>query len=186
MKTAKKRPTPSEKSLANLKPIRSSEEARRYGAIGNKKKKELKERKKLLLDDIREVVTAEIAVPKALYESLRELSVPIKRTETIDKVVFYRALLKSIKDGNADQLLKIAEFAGMRFTEEETNASAMTPDTEMMLSTIFAQGRKVEPKQPESASTAESANGADGAAKTEGASGTHAAEPSITVFSGLG
>ena len=74
----------------------------------------------------------------------------------------------------------------MRFTEEETPASTMTPDTELMLSTLFAQGRKVEPKQPESAATAESANGADGAAKTEGASGTHAAEPSITVFSGLG
>ena len=49
MKTAKKRPTPSEKSLANLKPIRSSEEARRYGAIGNEKKKELKENMVLLV-----------------------------------------------------------------------------------------------------------------------------------------
>jgi hypothetical protein len=29
-------------------------------------------------------------------------------------VLFYRALLKAIKDGNADQLLKIAEFAGFR------------------------------------------------------------------------
>ena len=82
--------------------------------------------------------------------------------------------------------MKIAEFAGMKFTEEETPASTMTPDTELMLSTLFAQGRKVEPKQPESAATDEAANGADGAAKTEGASGTHAAEPSITVFSGLG
>jgi hypothetical protein len=71
----------------------------------------------------------------------------------------------------------------MKFTEEETQASTMTPDTELMLSTLFAQGRKVEPKQPE---PAEAVNGADGAAKTEGASGTHAAEPSITVFSGLG
>ena len=149
-------------------------------------KKELKERKKLLLDDIREVVTAEIAVPKALYESLRELSVPIKRTETIDKVVFYRALLKSIKDGNADQLLKIAEFAGMRFTEEETNTSAMTPDTEMMLSTIFAQGRKVEPKQPKS-NAVDKADGessaSDESANDEGAAHS---EPAITVFSGLG
>lgn len=186
MKTAKKRPTPSEKSLANLKPIRSSEEARRYGAIGNEKKKELKERKKLLLDDIREVVTAEIAVPKALYESLRELSVPIKRTETIDKVVFYRALLKSIKDGNADQLLKIAEFAGMRFTEEETNTSAMTPDTEMMLSTIFAQGRKVEPKQPKS-NAVDKADGESSASNEQvNDEGAAHSEPAITVFSGLG
>lgn len=169
-----------------MKPIRSSERAKKLSALGLKKRLENKDRKKLLLDNIREVVTAEIAVPKALYDSLKELNVPIQRKDTIDKVVFYRALLRAIKEGNADQLLKIAEFAGMKFTEEETTASTMTPDTELMLSTLFAQGRKVEPKQPESVAPDESANGADGAAKTEGASGTHAAEPSITVFSGLG
>lgn len=169
-----------------MKPIRSSERAKKLSALGLKKRLENKDRKKLLLDDIREVVTAEIAVPKALYDSLKELNVPIQRKDTIDKVVFYRALLRAIKEGNADQLLKIAEFAGMKFTEEETPASTMTPDTELMLSTLFAQGRKVEPKQPEPVAPAEAVNGADGAAKTEGASGTHAAEPSITVFSGLG
>ena len=181
-----RRTKPSAKEIANLKPIRSSERAKKLSALGLKKRLENKDRKKLLLDDIREVVTAEIAVPKALYDSLKELNVPIQRKDTIDKVVFYRALLRAIKEGNADQLLKIAEFAGMKFTEEETQTSTMTPDTELMLSTLFAQGRKVEPKQPESAATAEAANGADGAAKTECASGTHAAEPSITVFSGLG
>ena len=169
-----------------MKPIRSSERAKKLSALGLKKRLENKDRKKLLLNDIREVVTAEIAVPKALYDSLKELNVPIQRKDTIDKVVFYRALLRAIKEGNADQLLKIAEFAGMKFTEEETQTSTMTPDTELMLSTLFAQGRKVEPKQPESAATSEAANDADGSAKTEGASGTHAAEPSITVFSGLG
>ena len=166
-----------------MKPIRSSERAKKLSALGLKKRLENKDRKKLLLDDIREVVTAEIAVPKALYDSLKELNVPIQRKDTIDKVVFYRALLRAIKEGNADQLLKIAEFAGMRFTEEETQTSTMTPDTEMMLSTLFAQGRKVEPKQPESVASAEAVNGS---AKTEGAGETHAAEPSITVFSGLG
>lgn len=177
---------PSAREIANLRPIRSSERAKELSALALKKRLENKDRKKLLLDDIREVVTAEIAVPKALYESLKELNVPIQRKDTIDKVVFYRALLRAIKEGNADQLLKIAEFAGMRFTEEETPASTMTPDTELMLSTLFAQGRKVEPKQPESAATAEAVNGADGAAKTEGAGETNDAEPSITVFSGLG
>ncbi len=175
----KKRPKPNAKSLANLKPIRTSEEARRRGAIGNKVKQELKDRKKLLLDDIREVVTAEIAVPDELYKSLKEYSVPIKRTETIDKVVFYRALLKAIKDGNAEQLLKIAEFAGMKFTEEKVETSAMTPDTELMLSTLFAQGRKVTPPPTETqAAEEEMASGE--------AAGASPAEPTITVFSGLG
>ena len=173
---------PSAREIANLKPIRSSERAKELSALGMKKRLENKDRKKLLLDDIREVVTSEIAVPKALYESLKELNVPIQRKDTIDKVVFYRALLRAIKEGNADQLLKIAEFAGMKFRDDdEGSATSMTPDTELMLSTLFAQGRKVEPpKQPEAVT------GADGAANTEGASGTNAAEPSITVFSGLG
>ena len=177
---------PNPKSLANLKPFKTSEEAREHGRRGAMKTIERREQKKKLLDDIHEVVTVKIKVPEPLYQSLKGYGVPITRKESIDKVVFYRALLKAIKDGNADQLLKIAEFAGMKFTEEETTASTMTPDTELMLSTLFAQGRKVEPKQPESVAPAESSNGADGAAKTEGASGTHAAEPSITVFSGLG
>ena len=177
---------PNPKSLANLKPFKTSEEAREHGRRGAMKTIERREQKKKLLDDIHEVVTVKIKVPEPLYQSLKGYGVPITRKESIDKVVFYRALLKAIKDGNADQLLKIAEFAGMKFTEEETTASTMTPDTELMLSTLFAQGRKVEPKQPESVAPAESANGADGAANTEGANGTNSAEPSITVFSGLG
>lgn len=171
---------PNPKSLANLKPFKTSEEAREHGRRGAMKTIERREQKKKLLDDIHEVVTVKIKVPEPLYQSLKGYGVPITRKESIDKVVFYRALLKAIKDGNADQLLKIAEFAGMRFTEEETQASTMTPDTELMLSTLFAQGRKVEPKQPEAV------NGADSAAKTEGAGETNSAEPSITVFSGLG
>ena len=178
---------PSAREIANLKPIRNRERAKELSALGLKKRLENKDRKKLLLDDIREVVTAEIAVPKALYDSMRELHVPIKAKETIDKVVFYRALLRAIKEGNADQLLKIADFAGMRFSEEETNASAMTPDTEMMLSTIFAQGRKVEPKQPKSNAVDKSSDG-ESSASNESANDESAAhsEPAITVFSGLG
>ena len=147
--------------------------------------KNLPELIKLLLKFFN-VVTERIKVPEPLYQQLKGLGIKITRLERVDKLIFYRALLKALKDGEADRLLKIAEFAGMKFTEEETPASTMTPDTELMLSTLFAQGRKVEPKQPESVEPSESANGAEGAAKTEGASGTNASEPSITVFSGLG
>lgn len=170
----------------NLVPIRDHETAVMMGKRGAEAKKSQKQQKQMLLADIHDVVTERIKVPEPLYQQLKGLGIKITRLERVDKLIFYRALLKALKDGEADRLLKIAEFAGMRFTEEETPASTMTPDTELMLSTLFAQGRKVEPKQPESVAPAESANGADGAAKTEGASGTNAAEPSITVFSGLG
>ena len=170
----------------NLVPIRDHETAVMMGKRGAEAKKSQKQQKQMLLADIHDVVTERIKVPEPLYQQLKGLGIKITRLERVDKLIFYRALLKALKDGEPDRLLKIAEFAGMRFTEEETTASTMTPDTELMLSTLFAQGRKVEPKQPESVAPAEAANGADGAAKTEGASGTHAAEPSITVFSGLG
>ena len=170
----------------NLVPIRDHETAVMMGKRGAEAKKSQKQQKQMLLADIHDVVTERIKVPEPLYQQLKGLGIKITRLERVDKLIFYRALLKALKDGEADRLLKIAEFAGMKFTEEETPASTMTPDTELMLSTLFAQGRKVEPKQPESVAPAESANGADGAAKTEGVSGTNAAEPSITVFSGLG
>ena len=172
---------PNPKSLANLKPFKTSEEAREHGRRGAMKTIERREQKKKLLDDIHEVVTVKIKVPEPLYQSLKGYGVPITRKESIDKVVFYRALLKAIKDGNADQLLKIAEFAGMKFTEEETTASTMTPDTELMLSTRFAQGRKVE-LPPQVEATAEG----DAELRANGDGGSAPAEPSITVFSGLG
>ena len=164
----------------NLVPIRDHETAVMMGKRGAEAKKSQKQQKQMLLADIHDVVTERIKVPEPLYQQLKGLGIKVTRLERVDKLIFYRALLKALKDGEADRLLKIAEFAGMKFTEEETTASTMTPDTELMLSTLFAQGRKVEPKQPEAA------KGADGAAKTEGAGETNDAEPSITVFSGLG
>jgi hypothetical protein len=169
----------------NLVPIRDHETAVMMGKRGAEAKKSQKQQKQMLLADIHDVVTERIKVPEPLYQHLKGLGIKITRLERVDKLIFYRALLKALKDGEADRLLKIAEFAGMKFTEEETQASTMTPDTELMLSTLFAQGRKVEPKQPELVAPSESANGADGAANAEGESETHA-EPSITVFSGLG
>ena len=169
----------------NLVPIRDHETAVMMGKRGAEAKKSQKQQKQMLLADIHDVVTERIKVPEPLYQQLKGLGIKITRLERVDKLIFYRALLKALKDGEADRLLKIAEFAGMKFTEEETQTSTMTPDTELMLSTLFAQGRKVEPKQPEQVAPADAANGAEGAANAEGESETHA-EPSITVFSGLG
>ena len=169
----------------NLIPVHDHETAVMLGKKSAEARREKKNQKAMLLEDIKNTVTERIKVPEPLYQQLKGLGIKITRLERVDKLIFYRALLKALKDGEADRLLKIAEFAGMKFTEEETQTSTMTPDTELMLSTLFAQGRKVEPKHPESVAPAEAANGADGAANTEGESGTHA-EPSITVFSGLG
>lgn len=170
----------------NLVPIRDHETAVMMGKRGAEAKKSQKQQKQMLLADIHDVVTERIKVPEPLYQQLKGLGIKITRLERVDKLIFYRALLKALKDGEADRLLKIAEFAGMKFTEEETQSSAMTPDTEMMLSTIFAQGRKVEPKQPKS-NAVDKADG-ESSASNESANdeGAVHSEPAITVFSGLG
>ena len=170
----------------NLIPVHDHETAVMLGKKSAEARREKKNQKAMLLEDIKNTVTERIKVPEPLYQQLKGLGIKITRLERVDKLIFYRALLKALKDGEADRLLKIADFAGMRFTEEETNASAMTPDTEMMLSTIFAQGRKVEPKQPKS-NAVDKADG-ESSASNESANddGAVHSEPAITVFSGLG
>ena len=170
----------------NLVPIRDHETAVMMGKRGAEAKKSQKQQKQMLLADIHDVVTERIKVPEPLYQQLKGLGIKITRLERVDKLIFYRALLKALKDGEADRLLKIAEFAGMRFTEEETNASAMTPDTEMMLSTIFAQGRKVEPKQPKSNAVYKADGESSASNESANDEGPVHSEPAITVFSGLG
>lgn len=112
-----------ENSLSNLKVIRDSERASMLGKMGAEAKKIKQQRKMLLHDDISEIVLKKIKVPDALYNQLKQFGIKVEKTERLDRIVFYRALLKALKDGNSDQLLKIAEFAGMKslpiITEDE-------------------------------------------------------------------
>lgn len=166
----------------NLIPVHDHETAVMLGKRSAEARREKKNQKAMLLEDIKNTVTERIKVPEPLYQQLKGLGIKITRLERVDKLIFYRALLKALKDGEPDRLLKIAEFAGMKFRDDdEGSATSMTPDTELMLSTLFAQGRKVEPP-PQVEAPAEGE--ADLHANSEG--GSAPAEPSITVFSGLG
>lgn len=166
----------------NLIPVHDHETAVMLGKRSAEARREKKNQKAMLLEDIKNTVTERIKVPEPLYQQLKGLGIKITRLERVDKLIFYRALLKALKDGEPDRLLKIAEFAGMKFRDDdEGSATSMTPDTELMLSTLFAQGRKVEPPPQVEAP-------ADGDAEmhANGDGGSAPAEPSITVFSGLG
>ena len=101
-------------SLANLKVIRDSERASMLGKIGAEAKRIKQERKALLHDDISEIVLKQMNTPESLYRQLKEFGINIGKTERIDRIIFYRSLLKAIKDGNSEQLLRIADFAGMK------------------------------------------------------------------------
>lgn len=166
----------------NLIPVHDHETAVMLGKRSAEARREKKNQKAMLLEDIKNTVTERIKVPEPLYQTLKGLGIKITRLERVDKLIFYRALLKALKDGEPDRLLKIAEFAGMKFRDDdEGSATSMTPDTELMLSTLFAQGRKVEPP-PQVEAPAEG----DAELHANGEGGSAPAEPSITVFSGLG
>lgn len=166
----------------NLIPVHDHETAVMLGKRSAEARREKKNQKAMLLEDIKSTVTERIKVPEPLYLQLKGLGIKITRLERVDKLIFYRALLKALKDGEPDRLLKIAEFAGMKFRDDdEGSATSMTPDTELMLSTLFAQGRKVEPP-PQVEAPAEG----DAKMHANGEGGSAPAEPSITVFSGLG
>ncbi len=166
----------------NLIPVHDHETAVMLGKRSAEARREKKNQKAMLLEDIKNTVTERIKVPEPLYQTLKGLGIKITRLERVDKLIFYRALLKALKDGEPDRLLKIAEFAGMKFRDDdEGSATSMTPDTELMLSTLFAQGRKVEPP-PQVEAPAE----VDAELRSNGDGGSAPAEPSITVFSGLG
>ena len=166
----------------NLIPVHDHETAVMLGKRSAEARREKKNQKAMLLEDIKNTVTERIKVPEPLYQTLKGLGIKITRLERVDKLIFYRALLKALKDGEPDRLLKIAEFAGMKFRDDDEGAAtSMTPDTELMLSTLFAQGRKVEPP-PQVEAPAEG----DAELRANGDGGSAPAEPSITVFSGLG
>ena len=166
----------------NLIPVHDHETAVMLGKRSAEARREKKNQKAMLLEDIKNTVTERIKVPEPLYQQLKGLGIKITRLERVDKLIFYRALLKALKDGEPDRLLKIAEFAGMKFRDDdEGSATSMTPDTELMLSTLFAQGRKVEPPPQVEAPAV-----GDAELHANGDGGSAPAEPSITVFSGLG
>ena len=101
-------------SLANLKVIRDSERASMLGKIGAEAKRIKQERKALLHEDISEIVLKQMNTPESLYRQLKEFGINIGKKERIDRIIFYRSLLKAIKDGNSEQLLRIADFAGLK------------------------------------------------------------------------
>ena len=103
-----------EKSKQNLIPIRDSERARELAKRGAEAKKRKAQQREMLHQDIGDTITAEMAVPASIYEPLKKYGIRINKKERIDKVLFFRGLLKAIKDGNIDTLLKVAEFAGFK------------------------------------------------------------------------
>lgn len=104
----------------NLKPIRTHEQAVALAKKSAEAKKRKAAEKALLFADMSSTMVDEIEVPNSLYEPLKKFGIDIKRRERISKVLFYRSLLKAIKDGNIEPILKMAEFVGYKEKAESS------------------------------------------------------------------
>lgn len=119
MKTSRK---PTEKSLKNLRRI-TSEQAREMQKISTAKRKQNKE-EALTRDTFKQEITRalgmKLLVTPAMREAFRKMGVELDETESATRLSFRRAVTKAVKDGDIKQILMLAEFAGFRNDQEES------------------------------------------------------------------
>ena len=119
MKTSRK---PTEKSLKNLRRI-TSEQAREMQKISTAKRRQNKE-EALTRDTFKKEITRalgmKLLVTPAMREAFRKMGVELDETESATRLSFRRAVTKAVKDGDIRQLLMLAEFAGFRNDQEES------------------------------------------------------------------
>ncbi len=117
-----KKRKPTEKSLKNLRRI-TSEQAREMQKISTAKRRQNKE-EALTRDTFKKEITRalgmKLLVTPSLRESFRKLGVELDESESVTRLSLRRALTKAVKDGDIRQLLMLAEFAGFRNDQEES------------------------------------------------------------------
>lgn len=130
----------------NLKPIRTHEQAVALAKKSAEAKKRKAAEKALLFADMSSTMVDEIDVPGTLYEPLKKFGIDIKRRERISKVLFYRSLLKAIKDGNIDPILKMAEFVGYKEKALSINMNAKVKGTVEQKRNVVINFRRATPE----------------------------------------
>ncbi len=119
MKTYRK---PTEKSLKNLRRI-TSEQAREMQKISTAKRRQNRE-EALTRDTFKQEITRalgmKLLVTPSMRESFRKIGVELDDSESATRLSLRRAVTKAVKDGDIKQILMLAEFAGFRNDQEES------------------------------------------------------------------
>ena len=117
-----KKRKPTEKSLKNLRRI-TSEQAREMQKISTSKRRQNRE-EALTRDTFKQEITRalgmKLLVTPSMRESFRKLGVELDDSESATRLSFRRAVTKAVKDGDIKQILMLAEFAGFRNDQEES------------------------------------------------------------------
>lgn len=101
-------------SIANLKKAWTPEIASEMGKKGVVARMKKKYDRHVMKDDLVGTLGVEIDVPPEIYAALKKLGIEVHKKERLSKLIMQKALLKALKDGNTDQMLRLAEFAGFR------------------------------------------------------------------------
>jgi hypothetical protein len=70
--------------------------------------------------EITRALGMKLLVTPSLRESFRKFGVELDDSESVTRLSLRRALMKAVKDGDIRQLLMLAEFAGFRIDQEES------------------------------------------------------------------
>ena len=70
--------------------------------------------------EITRALGMKLLVTPAMREAFRKMGVELDETESATRLSFRRAVTKAVKDGDIKQILMLAEFAGFRNDQEES------------------------------------------------------------------
>lgn len=101
-------------SLANLKKAWTPDVASEMGKKGVVARMKKKYDRQAMKEDLVGTLGVEIDVPPETYAALKKLGIEVQKKERLSKLIMQKAMLKALKDGNTDQMLRLAEFAGFR------------------------------------------------------------------------
>lgn len=101
-------------SLANLKKAWTPDVASEMGKKGVVARMKKKYDRHVMKEDLVGALGAEIEVPPEIYAALKKLGIDVQKKERLSKLIMQKAMLKALKDGSTDQMLRLAEFAGFR------------------------------------------------------------------------
>lgn len=95
----------------NLRPPYSSNEARKFGAIGGKKSGESKRKKKTIAATMDKLLDSKVTDPKQL-EIIKKSGFPVGNKPTYKDFLIASILSRTIQKGKIDDLLKLQQVIG--------------------------------------------------------------------------
>lgn len=97
--------------------VPTTEEARRYQALGVKKRLENQQKRNLLIHAGREIFNAKMDVTDKIKAAAKLIGYKVGRKATFGEVAYLTMMHKALKDGNYKAFTELARLSGMHFDQ---------------------------------------------------------------------